>query len=199
MNGCFALTSLTQISKAFQKCSSIGGGLLLIFFSAGCGTTAVTPGSTPVTPGPKGQTSLSVAYVANVSDNNISGYVINSATGVLTSIGGATTAGQQPMSIAITPSGKYVYVSNISSNDVSAYSTNVNTGALTPVPGSPFAVQVQPSGMAIDPQERFLFVPNYLSNDISVFQINAANGALTPVPGSPFASPTEVIEVAVNP
>src|SRR5215469_9650786 len=83
----------------FRSCVTIVCCLVLLVL-AGCGSNPVTP----VTPGKKGPNQLSVAYVTNVSDNNISGYVINGATGVLTSIGGATTAGQQPFSIAITPS-----------------------------------------------------------------------------------------------
>jgi DNA-binding beta-propeller fold protein YncE len=42
------------------------------------------------------------AYVANANSNNVSGYSIDPATGVLTAIGGSPfAAGSSPLSVAV--------------------------------------------------------------------------------------------------
>jgi 6-phosphogluconolactonase len=40
-------------------------------------------------------------------------------------------AGDEPVSITVDPTGKFVYVANYGSNNVSAYTINPATGALT--------------------------------------------------------------------
>ena len=56
-------------------------------------------------------------YVANSGDNTVSGYTINPATGALTAIAGSPfAAGEQPISVAMDPSGKFAYVANETDN-----------------------------------------------------------------------------------
>src|SRR5271167_4841664 len=82
---------------------------------SGCGSG----GSVTTTPPPA---NLQLAYVANYTDNTVSGYVINSSAGALTpDSAGPFPAGTGPFSIAVEPSGKFAYVANATSNDVSGF------------------------------------------------------------------------------
>jgi 6-phosphogluconolactonase (cycloisomerase 2 family)/environmental stress-induced protein Ves len=137
-------------------------------------------------------------YVANDGSNSVSAYTINSGTGVLTQIncgggagcvGAGFAAGQNPRSVSIDPSGKFLYVANKTTSDVSAYAINAGTGALTQVTGSPFATGgTGARSLTVDPSGKFLYVANDSSGNVSAFTINSGTGALTAVGGSPFAS-----------
>ncbi len=136
-------------------------------------------------------------YVANDGSNSVSAYTINSGTGELTLIncGGAACvganfgAGQNPRSVTIDPSGKFLYVANNTSGTVSAYSINSSTGVLTAVSGSPFLTGgTGARSVTIDPAGKFAYVANDSSGNISAFTINASTGVLTAVGGSPFPS-----------
>src|SRR6202041_2862080 len=60
------------------------------------------------------------AYVANQGSNDLSAYLIDSATGSLTPIGGSPFAstGTTPVSLTIDPNGQFLYVVDNASNDV---------------------------------------------------------------------------------
>jgi 6-phosphogluconolactonase len=162
---------------------------------AGCSgnpNAATTPVQAPV------PQNASFMFVANMNANTISGFAIDSKTGLLTSLAGSPfTAGSGPEFMAADASGKFLFVANSGSGDVSAFKITSQAGTLTPVPGSPFPSGTRPEGIAVDPQDRFVFVSNQASNSISVFTLGA-DGSLSPVSGSPFpaASP---FGLAVNP
>ncbi len=73
------------------------------------------------------------AYVANFDDSNLSGYTINTATGVLTAIAGSPfSAGADPDSVAVDPSGKFLYVvGNAVGNVVFGFTIDRAMGTLT--------------------------------------------------------------------
>jgi large repetitive protein len=113
-----------------------------------------------------GPTALSIAnddnaayyvYVANGTDNTLSGYTINLSTtvgtpGQLLPLAGAPTAtGTHPISIAqaIVESGTYLYVVNSGSNNISVFQVNLGSGALVEIPGSPFATGAGPTSAVI--------------------------------------------------
>lgn len=128
-------------------------------------------------------------YAANLSSNNISGFVIDAVNGRLTPITGSPFSnGTQPYAIAAHPLGNFVYVANSSSNSVSAYAVNTSSGALTPISGSPFAAGSHPQAVAISASGKFLYVANFASNNVSVYFINSTTGSLRQVSGSPFPS-----------
>ena len=106
------------------------------------------------------------------------------SSGTLTaSAGSPYLAGSQPVSMTISPDGKFIYVVNASSGNVNQYAIST-TGALTqPVP--PIATGVQPSVMAIDPTSRFALVANQGASTLSVYSINPTTGVLTAT-GSPI-------------
>ncbi|MGB5081358.1 MAG: beta-propeller fold lactonase family protein, partial [Burkholderiales bacterium] len=70
------------------------------------------------------------SYVANFSDNTVSIYTVDAATGQLRARG-YVIAGTNPSSVTVDPSGKFAYVANFTSNNISAFSINAATGALT--------------------------------------------------------------------
>jgi YVTN family beta-propeller protein len=98
------------------------------------------------------------AYVVNDAPSlpeqsgNVSVLAINGTTGALTPTAlSPVQAGNEPLGIAIHPSGAYAYVTNSVSNDVSVYAIDSATGALTPIAGSPFPAGNYPSSIAITP------------------------------------------------
>lgn len=101
-------------------------------------------GTTPqaVTLNPAG----SFAFVANATTANVSVYVVNQSTGVLTQVVGSpfSTGGVQPQPVTIDPTGQFAFVSNLNSDSITVFSINQTTGVLTPVTGSPFATGNQP-------------------------------------------------------
>lgn len=119
------------------------------------------------------------AYVANYDTNNISTYIADNGTGVLTSTGNVA-AGTGPGSVVIAPSGKFAYVPNFDSNDISIYSINAQTGALTSI-GAAIPSGMWPSTLTFEPTGHFAYATNFISNDISMFSVNTATGALTSI------------------
>jgi 6-phosphogluconolactonase (cycloisomerase 2 family) len=137
-------------------------------------------------------------YSAN-SDNTISSYTVDSATGQLRSTG-YVSAGTRPNAVVATPSDAFVYAANFGSGNVSAYSTS-SSGALTPISGSPFPGEPDAFAIAVDPSNKFVYVANAnsTSNNISGYTINSATGALTAMNGSPFQAGNDTRAVAVDP
>ncbi len=152
-------------------------------------------------------------YVANNSDESVSGFSINSRTGALTAISGSpymdpTPPMPFPIALAADPSGRFVYVVNESPLDISGFSINSGTGALTAISGSPFSdpgLAFFPFyvSVAVDPTGRFVYVANESGDNLSGFSINSSTGALTAVSGSPFSDPgvasPATVAVAVDP
>jgi len=180
--------------------------------------TAATGALTPVAGSPfavhAGPRSITVdpsgkfMYVANGALRdvraNVSAFTIDATTGALAPISGPPSpGGDEPTSVAVDPSGKFLYVAYAMSGTVSAFTINATNGALTPVEGSPFVTGSFPSSVAVDPGGKFLYVANQGSllgvGDVSAFTINVTTGALTPVSGSPFAVGKSPYSVAVDP
>lgn len=176
----YSVTVATQPGNPAQSCFVSHG-------SGTAGTTNVTNVSVIC------RTVGQFAYTANNGSGNVSGFAIDSATGVLTPIPGNPVAvGPSPAQVALTPSGQFAYVATTSGTRIAAFSINQTSGALAPVPGSPFPtpfVKGQPyPGVAAEPEGRFLYITSLNDGQIAGFAIDAGSGALTPVPGSPFAA-----------
>jgi probable HAF family extracellular repeat protein len=143
------------------------------------------------------------AYVANENSNDVSGYILNAATGTLTPMEGSPfhTGKSGPTSVAVDPAGRFLYVTNQNAwdNDVAGFSMDRATGKLTPVPGSPFADCSGPSSIAIDPSGRFAYVSNLGSNSVSAFTIDEHSGRLKPVSNSPYPAGSSPSSVTVDP
>src|SRR5205807_8437309 len=135
------------------------------------------------------------AYVANWTDNTVSGYLRDATTGALTQITGSPWAtGSAPAGVAVDQTGTCVFVANFLSNNVSAYKINASTGVLTQVSGSPFSAGTAPIAVAVDFFNQLVYVANAFDGSgslgsISAFQNNSVTCALTAVAGSPFRDP----------
>ena len=138
------------------------------------------------------------AFVANASDNTVSVYSVNAASGLLRA-NGYVSVKSKPLAVTVTPRGQFLYVANSVSKDVSAFTVNTNNGTPTPIMGSPFTAGMTPSALATDPLGKFLYVANKGSGDVSAFKINGTTGALTVVTGSPFASGRSPAALMVDP
>jgi 6-phosphogluconolactonase len=102
-------------------------------------TSTIATGLTPmaVTIDPRGK----FAYVANFNSGSVSGYTI-SATGVLSSAGGAFAVGTGPTCVTIDPAlGIYLYTSNEIGNNVSGEQLNPQNGTVVQIQGTPFNSQ----------------------------------------------------------
>ena len=130
-------------------------------------------------------------------------YQIDKSTGQLVRLAGPDApAGQQPLSVAVDPKGRFVYAGNYGNGagtagsnglgSVSAYTIDATTGALTPVSGSPFAAGYGVNWLVIHPSGKYLYAVNQNSNNVSGFAINQTGGGLTPVLGSPFPTPPSI-------
>jgi len=114
----------------------------------------------------------------------IQSFTATLSLGSLNQFGASPLTGNQPFSIAITPSLDALFVDNSGSNSISAYSIN-SSGSLQAT-GTSTPTGAFPTGMAVDPRGRFLFVANQASSSISVYAINGTS--LQPVAGSPFTT-----------
>jgi 6-phosphogluconolactonase len=130
-------------------------------------------------------------YASNTTTNNVSGFSIEPATGVLTLVPGSPfpTGGRSSsgISLAATPDDKFLITANGASNNLTVFAIASN-GSLSPVPGSPFAIgaPMQPDGLKVTADGKFLAVA-LAPTAVAMFNISAT-GALTPVSGSPFTS-----------
>ena len=71
-------------------------------------------------------------YGSNRGHDSIAVFAIDTATGVLTSVGWQSTEGRTPRCFALDPSGAMLYAANQSSDTVVIFRVNQTTGQLTP-------------------------------------------------------------------
>jgi len=137
--------------------------------------------------------------------------VFSITSGVLSSspvVGGLTfTADNNPASIAIAPSGKYLYAANSAANSISiyciapcAYASSPTPGTLGNIPQSPLADNFQhPVSLILDSTGSYLYVANQGSNNVATYSITSSTGFPVEVTDSPFATETEPSFLAVDP
>jgi YD repeat-containing protein len=188
------------VNKCTQNCTS--GHLYVynypLFGSTTTGQTAVVENVDIVGPSPSSLALDSANWFALVPDSTTSVVYVVSTTNATQVPGSPFATGQNPLSVTVDPSGRFVYVANQGSNNVSAYTINQTTGVLSPIPGSPFAVGNGPVFVAVDLSGSFVYVTNQGDNTVSAFSLNPASGALTPIAGSPFNTGTAPISVVTT-
>ena len=108
------------------------------------------------------------------------------------------SAGSNPATPVIEPTGKYLYVYNSGEQSVEAYSIDQSTGELTEINtysiDNPDVTGLSgQGGLAIDPSGQYLYVANPVGlGNISVFSISATDGTLTQLSTSPYPMGTGV-------
>lgn len=117
------------------------------------------------------------AYATNFNDGTVSMYTVDAATGQWRN-NGYVTAGINPHSLVVHPSGKFVYVSNYGGGAIiSAYAVG-SDGRLKTI-AAPFScTKCAPRGLAIDPTGSFLYVTLSMAGTVSAYSIHA-DGTLT--------------------
>jgi 6-phosphogluconolactonase len=134
------------------------------------------------------------AYVANAlqysanrsSTNNISQYTIG-ADGKLTPMSPPTVgAGQQPYSVWVDPSGRFVYVANYWGDTVSQYTIGAD-GKLTPMTPAAVAAGNGPYCVTVDPTGRFVFATNISDNSVSQYTIGTDGNLVAMFPATIMA------------
>jgi 6-phosphogluconolactonase (cycloisomerase 2 family) len=125
--------------------------------STGCLTADGSLVPVQGTPTPVGLGPMSMAidplgqflYVANFNSHQISGFLIASGTGTLSTMNTPTIAtGTNPSWVAVHPSGKFAYVANNGAATVSEFTINGTSGVLGVI-GTPVTVSNQPSAIVL--------------------------------------------------
>ncbi len=153
-----------------------------------------TPASITVDP------SARFVYVANVVSGNtsgyISGYTVNSTSGVLTPFSGTIATTSAPAAVRIDPTGRFVYAA-VANSGVQIFKINTD-GTLAAVK----TVAPAPCGAVID----IVFDANFHfaytvdgSLAMCAWAINASTGNLTAIGTSNFVSGNTPFALAINP
>ena len=142
------------MKSTFNRTFLAVGTLLAAQFFAGIAAAGPPTRTAPLSLPPLNLSSYPrFAYVANHTDDSVSIYTVNVATGQLRHSGYVAT-GTDPRSVTVDPWGKFAYVANQTSNNVSAYTLNATTGALTSV-GPAVAAGSAPVSVTVDPAGKF--------------------------------------------
>ena len=138
-------------------------------------------------------------YTADGGDNSVSGYDINSSSGVPTQIsgspwsafggcvGGLNQSAFNPVALAIDGTGKFLYGLNGEDESISIFSINQSTGALTWIKDTPNTSAGWPGPIRTDPTGNYLYTTG--NGGIVVYVINHTTGDLTASPSSPIPVP----------
>jgi 6-phosphogluconolactonase (cycloisomerase 2 family) len=106
-------------------------------------------------------TAPSFLYTANIADNTISAYAIDSTTGSLTPIAGSPFAAANSILMTLDSDGDIAYVGGGSFSVISTFAINSQTGFISLVNTLP-----QPTygvtGLTLTPKVRFAYVANTL-------------------------------------
>ena len=149
-------------------------------------------------------------YVANMGDNTISTYTIDSSSGELKPTCGSSTllscplTGTSPVSIAVDPLGQFAYVANEGSNSIWIYTISPTDGTLaapTVIP-QPVTVGTNPTSVvtvSVPSLGEFAYVANMGNNTISAFSIET-DGSLKELTllGSPFSTGTGTYPTSIT-
>jgi hypothetical protein len=161
------------------------------------GMTDVNPGK--ITTATKGESSF--LYAANNSDETISAFRIDPATGQLTAVPGSPFPSGSPnpnanFSLASSPDGEFLFATDEATDVIHVFAIHQN-GVLSERPQSPFFIGAVAEGLKVTANGRFVVAGLTASSAVAVFAIRA-DGTLSAVPGSPFPGGSFIRDVAVN-
>lgn len=145
-----------------------------------------------------------VFFVADANGDIVT-FIRNSSDGTLTlSSAPAVQDANQPLSLLVDPSGKFVYAANHSDpsgNEVSVFAVDSAVGGLTSVPGSPFSFQANSelSGMAISSSGKYLYTALSNATAVAVLTVNISTGAIAPIANSQSLTTADPQQVLLHP
>ena len=143
-------------------------------------------------------------YVANAAASNpapyqsttgnISGFNIDSATGVLSPILGSpftSTQGAGPTALTVDPNGRFVYAATTgSSYSIWCFTITSTNGQLVAAASSPFSLAAGGLFALIDPLGDFFYIGSSSASGIAGYTYNSSTGAPTTIANSPFSTGT---------
>ncbi len=139
-------------------------------------------------------------YVANPSAlnpgsttiGNISGFTIDSTTGVLTPVLGSpftSKVGTGPTAIVVSPDGKFVFATTSGSSfSIWCFTITPTNGQLVAVNASPFSVTSGNLFALIDTSGNYLYIGSQASTGVVGYTYNSGTGVPTVITGSPFGT-----------
>jgi 6-phosphogluconolactonase (cycloisomerase 2 family) len=130
------------------------------------------------------------AYVANNQDGTVSVFEVDKT--MLRARDYAYVAGSSPLSLALTPSQRFLYVGGNGSPGLVGYSVNADTGELTPLAPTSFSNSL--FQLKVDPSGKFLV--SATGSSVDSYRINAETGALLSTGSGSASSP---IALAIHP
>lgn len=134
-------------------------------------------------------------YVTNSNNNSISQYIINAASGSLTTMTpSSVSAGNQPSSIVVDPTGRFAYAVNTIDNTISQYFVQ-SSGALAAMTPATVSTGSSPISVALDPRGLYLYVANSTDSTVSQYEIDPITGALSPLSTPTIATGTGPIKI----
>lgn len=182
------------------------GSVTAFTFSSSTGVLTQVPGSPFASgAGASGLTSDGSGqhlYVANTSAinptlgtaGNISGFNINTTTGVLTLMAGSpftSVVGSGPGPLVLDPSGRLLFATTPGGNfSVWAFSVDSITGQLTAEGNSPYSVPAGGLFALIDHKGNFLYIGSQSAHGIAAYTYDQNNGQPTLITNSPFSTGT---------
>ena len=126
------------------------------------------------------------SFVANAKDDTVSVFthrrILSPAMYPINREGSAFAAGDNPVALAVDPTGKFLMVANHDSNDLSVFAIHFHGGKLEAVKGSPFASGKAPASVVIHSGGKFVYVINADSGDISSYHLDPLTGVLDELP-----------------
>ncbi len=200
------VTCVTRVAKFLYVPNSGSQNVSAYSINASNGTlTEITGSPFPTAPTPRYVTvepSGKFLYVTSLGSSTepprISGYAMNSTTGVLTELPTSPFDLSVPPPPAgalgilppvLHPSGAFGYLAvPIPNGQVYGGTINSATGELTQIPGTPLTVGVAPAVGVYDSAGKFYFLPTNATpaaqGEIFAYQVNSPSGVLTPIGSS---------------
>lgn len=170
--------AVATVSNAGVVTTALGKGTTTITATLGANTSAVT----------LIVTAQEYAYAANFLDGTISQYSIG-PDGILAPLTPASVtavtpaaANDQPFSIVVDPTNRYIYVTNYQTgggNTVSQFTIGAS-GGLTAMTPATAVTGAGPNSVVVDPSGKYAYVANLNGNSISQYTVGVS-GALTPM------------------
>lgn len=187
--GTYSVSVLTQPSNPVQTCTIANG-------SGTVTNAAVAPTITCVTQSPW------TLVTVNYSDNSLSQFVLDPATGQPRSRGAVSVsawpAGGSPTDINGDGQGHFVYVLNSGAASIASFQFDLASGSLHAIPNGIISTGTGPVTLTGYPSTKMVYAVNSGSNDISAYAIDQTTGVLSPVSGGPFKAGTTPFKLTLD-
>ena len=189
LSGCGSNMHSSSSSSGAPGSSGSGSGS-----GSGNGSGSGSPSSNSVPgfgegTGSSGQTTAAKFLYANPLPGGSPFAAAIQSNGTLTAAKSVSVNNNDPMTMAIDPSGSFLFQTALGGSAPSgifAYVINRSNGNLSTAAGSPYLTNVPFYADVVDQQGKFLYALG--SGGVYAFSIQSGTGTLTQIPGSPFAA-----------